>query len=295
MSATASVPQIAAELTRLESEPRQAIAALRKLDIFRGKVTVITGSPGAGKSSLLQRLLSAFTGRGERVGAILIDPSSPVTGGALLGDRLRMIDCGVEDNVFVRSVAAKSGAESVGMVAPVMAWTLLNFGFDHVFVESVGIGQQELDVSRRGEVLNLILGPDSGDWVQFIKSGVLDLCDLIAVTKSDLGTNSLVSEIKQAVRLQSFRSQPVPVIPVSSQSGAGIMELVLAIDKAHEMSADARAESRIAVVRDILSHLVIEEARKRFDAVLGPRDDENWRADLDIAMSFVEALPTARK
>lgn len=295
MSAIASVPQIAAELTRLESSPRQAIAALANLDIYRGKVTVITGSPGAGKSSLLHRLLNVLAERGERVGAILIDPSSPVTGGALLGDRLRMIDCGVSDNVFVRSVAAKSGAESVGTVAPVMAWTLLNLGFDHVFIESVGIGQQELDVSRRGEVLNLILGPDSGDWVQFIKSGVLDLCDVITVTKADLGTVSLVSEIKQAVRLQSFRSQPVPVIPVSSQSGTGITELVSAIDKAHEMSADKRAESRVAVVRDILTRLVMEETRQRFDSALGPRKAGDWRADLDIAMNFIEALPAAHK
>ncbi len=295
MSATASVPRIAAELTCLESSPRQAIAALADLDIYRGKVTVITGSPGAGKSSLIHRLLNMLAHRGERVGAILIDPSSPVTGGALLGDRLRMIDCGVGDNVFLRSVAARSGAESVGTVAPVMAWTLLNRGFDHVFIESVGIGQQELDVSRRGEVLNLILGPDSGDWVQFIKSGVLDLCDVIAVTKADLGTVSLVSEIKQAVRLQSFRSRPVPVIPVSSRSGTGITELVSAIDKAHEMSAGQRAASRAAVVRDILARLVMEESRKRFDSVLGPHEADDWRADLNIAMNFIEALPSPRK
>ena len=294
MSASASVPRIAAELTRLESSPRQAIEALGDLDIFRGKVTVITGSPGAGKSSLIHRLLILLAARGERVGAILVDPTSPVTGGAVLGDRLRMIDCGVADSIFLRSLAASSGAESVGTVAPVMAWTLLNRGFDHVFIESVGIGQQELDVSRRGEVLNLILGPDSGDWVQFIKSGVVDLCDVIAVTKADLGTMSLVSEIKRAIRLQSFRSHPVPVIPVSSQSGSGIAELVCAIDRAHEMSAVQRAHSRAAVVRDILTRLVMEETRMGLYSVLGTREAGDWRTDVSLAMSFIERLPSGR-
>ncbi len=289
-----SVPRIAAELTRLESSPRQAIAALADLDINRGKVTVITGAPGAGKSSLIHRLLNLLAERGEHVGAILIDPRSPVTGGAILGDRLRMMDCGVTDTVFVRSVAALSGVESVGIVAPVMAWTLLNRGFDHVFIESVGIGQQELDVSRRGEVLNLILGPDSGDWVQFIKSGVLDLCDVIAVTKADLGTASLVSEVKRSVRLQSFRPHPVPVIPVSSQAATGIAELLAAIEKAHEMAAIERARSRAAVVRDILTRLVMEETRKRVVSVLGPGEASDWRADVALAMSFIERLPVAR-
>ncbi|MBK8739128.1 MAG: hypothetical protein IPM02_06040 [Betaproteobacteria bacterium] len=134
-------------------------------------------------------MLCILADRGERVGAILIDPSSPVTGGAVLGDRLRMVDCAARDSVFVRSVAARTGVDSIGINAPVMAWTLLNRGFDHVFIESVGIGQQELDVARRGDVLTLILGPDSGDWVQFIKSGIVDLCDVIAVSSRISGSD----------------------------------------------------------------------------------------------------------
>lgn len=291
MPSVISMQRLAAELTRLELAPQRAIAALTDLDISRGKVTVFTGSPGAGKSSLIHRLLTELAARGERVGAILIDPSSPVTGGAVLGDRLRMIDRDVKDQVFLRSVAARSGEESIGTIAPVMAWTMLNHGYDHVFIESVGIGQQELDVSRRGEVLSLILGPDSGDWVQFIKSGVVDLCDVIAVTKADLDTVSLVSEIRQAVRLQSFRIHPVPVISVSSQTSSGVAELISAIDQAHEMSDERRAHSRAMVVRDILARLVIEETRKRLNAVVGQSAGGGWRDDVRIAMKFIENLP----
>lgn len=285
---------IAAELTRLESSPRHAIAALGAMDIYRGKVTVVTGSPGAGKSSLIHRLLEAFAERGERVGAILIDPCSSVTGGAVLGDRVRMLDCASDDKIFIRSVAARTGAESVGVVAPVMAWTLLNRGFGHVFIESVGIGQQELDVSRRGEVLSLVLGPDSGDLVQFIKSGVLDLCDVIAVSKADLGAVSLINEIRLAVDLQSFRAHPVPVVPVSSRSGAGVGELIAEIDAAHDMSAQRRAASRAAVVRDIVTHLVMEETRARFDICLKQEGDaDGWRSDLATAMRFIDLLPSS--
>ena len=288
-----SMPRIAGELTRLEQSPRHAIASLADLDIDRGRVTVITGSPGAGKSSLIHRLLCLLADRGERVGAILIDPSSPVTGGAVLGDRLRMVDCANRDSVFVRSVAARTGVDSIGINAPVMAWTLLNRGFDHVFIESVGIGQQELDVARRGDVLNLVLGPDSGDWVQFIKSGIVDLCDVIAVSKSDLGIGQMVAEIREAVGLQSFRSHPVPIIPISSQAGTGVDELMQAIDAAHAACEGSRARSRAAVVRDIVARLVLDETRIRLDAVLGSLDAADWRAQRDEALRFIARLPGA--
>lgn len=287
------IPRLAAALTRLESSPKRVLDMLPTLDINRGRVTVVTGAPGAGKSSLIQPLLTALAARGERVGAILIDPSSAVTGGAVLGDRLRMLNDERRDRIFLRSVAARSGGEGVGTVAPAMAWTLLNHGFDHVFIESVGIGQQELDVANRGEVLALVLGPDSGDWVQFIKSGILELCDLIAVTKADLGTTHLTAEVRQAVSLQSFRTRPVPVIAVSSQTGTGVEELIAEIDRAHEMAPAQRARSRASVVRDMLARLVLAETRERFTALLREKEDASWRDQLQLASDFLTRWPRA--
>jgi len=286
MSMQSEAARIATELSRLERSPLAVLDSIGKLDIGRGKLTVVTGSPGAGKSTLIHKLLFALAQRGERVGAVLIDPSSPVTGGAVLGDRLRMLDS--NDGIFIRSLPAASSAEGVGSIAPVMAWTLLNRGFDHVFIESVGIGQQELDVGRRGEVLALVLGPDAGDWVQFIKGGILDLCDLIAVSKADLDTGKLVREIRNSVRLQSFRSRPVTVTAVSSQSGKGIDELVMQIYRAHDMDPERRMQSRAAVVDDIILRVVIQQTQLRLREELSAIPGGDWQERLAAARRFVD-------
>lgn len=286
MRMPSEVAQLATELSRLERSPLVVLDAIAKLDIGRGRVTVVTGSPGAGKSTLIYKLLFALAQRGERVGAVLIDPSSPVTGGAILGDRLRMLES--DDGIFIRSLPATSSAEGVGFIAPVMAWTLLNRGFDHVFIESVGIGQQELDVGRRGEVLALVLGPDAGDWVQFIKGGILDLCDLIAVSKADLDTGRLVREIRHSVGLQSFRSQPVPVIAVSSQSGVGIDDLIIQIDRVHDMDPERRMQSRAAVVDDIILRVVIKQTQVRLREELSTEISGDWQQRLSVARRFVD-------
>lgn len=285
----AAIGKIAAELTKIERSVDAAVAAVGGLDIAAGKVTVITGAPGAGKSSLIRSLLGRFSGRGEKVAAILIDPSSPITGGSVLGDRVRILGA-EESGVFIRSLAARNGSEAVGIVAPIMAWTLLNAGFDHVLIESVGIGQQELDVAKRGDVLALVLGPDSGDWVQFIKSGVLDLCNLIAVTKCDVARRSVVAEIKKSVQLQSFRAEPLPVCPVSSLSGEGIAELGAAIDVQHQMVQEKKAASRQAILRDILVRLITEKARAEFQRKLDRHVAEDWRGQVAEALRFIDTV-----
>ena len=285
----AEIARIAADLTKIERSVDAAVAAVGSLDIVAGKVTVITGAPGAGKSSLIRSLLDRFHARGEKVAAILIDPSSPVTGGSVLGDRVRILGA-EESGVFIRSVAARNGSEAVGTVAPIMAWTLLNAGFDHVLIESVGIGQQELDVAKRGDVLALVLGPDSGDWVQFIKSGVLDLCNLIVVTKCDVARRPVVVEIRKSVHLQSFRSEPLPVCPVSSLSGEGIAELVTSIDAQHQMLDEKKVALRQAILRDILIRLITEKARLEFQRKLDRCVAGDSQGQVAEAMRFIETV-----
>jgi LAO/AO transport system kinase len=284
--------QLAAEITRIELYPNKAVDRLSTLDIGRGRVTVIAGAPGAGKSSLIHRLLAAAAQSGARVAALLVDPSSSITGGAILGDRLRMLGAEFGERVFIRSLAASSGTECIGMTAPVIAWTLLNNGFDHVFIESVGIGQQELDVARRGDALVLVFGPDSGDWVQFIKSGVVELCNVIAVNKSDLGTDELVAAIRQSVRLQSFRAKAVDVVPVSSVSGAGVADLLAKIDEAHQMDDARRLSLRTSIVRDLLSRMALAATSARLDAHFSRVADQDWRAQAAMVGKFIKALPS---
>ena len=292
MKGALTTAQLAAEITRIELHPDKAVNRLSTLDIGRGRVTVIAGAPGAGKSSLIHRLLAAAAQDGARVAALLVDPSSSITGGAILGDRLRMLGAGLGERVFIRSLAASSGTECIGMTAPVIAWTLLNNGFDHVFIESVGIGQQELDVARRGDALVLVFGPDSGDWVQFIKSGVVELCDVIAVNKSDLGTAELVGAIRQSVKLQSFRHHAVDVLPVSSVSGAGVQDLLIRIDDAHQMDAERRRSLRTAIVEDILSRMARAAASARLEAQFARAPTGDWKARASMVGRFIKALPT---
>lgn len=292
MTFAPTTARLAADITRIELYPDKAIERLSALDIERGRVTVVAGAPGAGKSSLIHRLLAAAALRGERVAALLVDPSSSITGGAILGDRLRMLGAEFGERVFIRSLAAASGNECIGMTAPVIAWMLLNSGFDHVFIESVGIGQQELDVARRGDVLVLVFGPDSGDWVQFIKSGVVELCDVIAVNKSDLGTSELAAAIRQSVGLQSFRSQTVDVVSVSSISGEGVEDLLERIDDAHAMDADRRRSLRAATVRDILSRIALAATSTFLDEWLCRIPDEDWKSRASVVGKFIKALPS---
>lgn len=292
MKAPLGTAQLAAEITRIELYPNKAVDRLSTLDIGRGRVTVIAGAPGAGKSSLIHRLLAAAAQSGARVAALLVDPSSSITGGAILGDRLRMLGAEFGERVFIRSLAASSGSECIGMTAPVIAWTLLNNGFDHVFIESVGIGQQELDVARRGDALVLVFGPDSGDWVQFIKSGVVELCNVIAVNKSDLGTDELVAAIRQSVRLQSFRAKAVDVVPVSSMSGAGVADLLAKIDEAHQMDDARRLSLRTSIVRDLLSRMALAATSARLDAHFSRVADQDWRAQAAMVGKFIKALPS---
>ncbi|MCC2658759.1 MAG: hypothetical protein K0Q76_3867 [Panacagrimonas sp.] len=292
MSPALTTAQLAAQITRIELHPDKAIDRLATLDIDRGRVTVVAGAPGAGKSSLIHRLLAAAAQNGERVAALLVDPSSSITGGAILGDRLRMLGAEFGERVFIRSLAAASGTECIGITAPVIAWMLLNNGFDHVFIESVGIGQQELDVARRGDALVLVFGPDSGDWVQFIKSGVVELCDVIAVNKSDLGTAELVSAIRQSVGLQSFRRSAVDVVAVSSVTGAGVDDLLTKIEAAQQMDAGTRRSRRSATVQDVLSRMALAATSTHLDAHFArvPKDDLKARAAMVGA--FIKALPT---
>lgn len=292
MKTLPTTARLAADITRIELHPGKAIDKLSTLDIERGRVTVVAGAPGAGKSSLIHRLLAAAAQRGERVAALLVDPSSSITGGAILGDRLRLLGSEFGERVFIRSLAAASGTECIGMTAPVIAWTLLNNGYDHVFIESVGIGQQELDVARRGDALVLVFGPDSGDWVQFIKSGVVELCDVIAVNKSDLGTRELVAAIRQSVRLQSFRSRAVEVVPVSSVSGEGVGDLLMTIDEAHRMEPARRRAVRAATVQDILSRIALAATSTFLDERLSRIPGQDWKTRTSMVGKFIKELPS---
>ena len=219
-------------LTRLLSlaargEGLDEIATLEKSAAGRSLVAAITGSAGVGKSTLIGTLIDLLRTRGLTVAVLASDPESPVTGGALLGDRFRMPARPDDQGVFIRSLAAKPGHGAVADHVDMMIRLLEAFPFDVILIETVGSGQGDTAVRQLAEVVLLLLQPETGDDLQWEKAGILEVADVIAIHKSDLPQ---AEEVEAQVRTTlGLSSKSPPVLRVSSKTGAGIEALWTAI------------------------------------------------------------------
>ncbi|GGN06025.1 LAO/AO transport system kinase [Thermus composti] len=229
---------LARALTLVESGHPLGQALLKRLrGKGQAKVVGITGSPGAGKSTLTDRLILEARKRGEKVGVLAVDPSSPFTGGAILGDRIRMMRHHQDPGVYIRSLASR-GALGGLAGATVAALNLLEaFGFDRIFVETVGVGQSEVDIARVADTTLLVLTPAAGDAVQAFKAGVMEIADLFAVNKFDLpGGERIVQELKSALELSPPRPggwRP-PIFPTVAATGEGVEALFEGLEAHHQ-------------------------------------------------------------
>ncbi|HMR09953.1 MAG TPA: methylmalonyl Co-A mutase-associated GTPase MeaB [Polyangiaceae bacterium] len=240
------LPSVAQALSLVEdtrpearSQAVELTAACHALSRGSGHRIGVTGPPGVGKSSLLNRLVQAYRAGGQSVGVLAIDPSSPRSGGALLGDRARMMIDADDPHVFVRSMA--SGGQLGGLSrAAGAAVDVLSAGYDVVFVETTGVGQSETDVEHVTDSVVLVIQPASGDVLQFIKSGIVEIPDLFVVNKADLGAvaSRAVSELKAALRIADRGHDPNAVLSVSAADGAGVDGLVAAL-RAHREGLQA--------------------------------------------------------
>ena len=171
------------------AHPRLARGAARRIGI--------TGPPGAGKSTLTERLIQQYRGQGLSVGVVAVDPTSPFTGGALLGDRIRMESASLDPHVFIRSMATRGAHGGLATTTEEVADLLEAFGFARILVETVGVGQTELDIARSAETTLLVLVPESGDGIQTLKAGVMEIADVYVVNKSDRpGADTLRQEVE---------------------------------------------------------------------------------------------------
>lgn len=235
-----------------------------------GHVVGVTGPPGAGKSTLLSALVTAWRAAGRSVAVLAVDPSSKRSGGALLGDRARIAYDPADRAVFIRSTAA---AGRLGGIAPSTraAAAALAAAFDVVVIETVGVGQSEVEVAGVADTVAVIVQPGSGDALQFLKSGIMEVPDVLVVTKADLGTVALRARRDLSAALRSLGERDTPVVAVSSIAPvAGIDELVGAID-AHRAGLDLAAR-RAAARRDAaLADFAVEHGERGLRAAGGAR------------------------
>ncbi|MCL4131958.1 UNVERIFIED_CONTAM: hypothetical protein GTU68_060358 [Idotea baltica] len=189
----------------------------------------ITGSPGAGKSTLVDQLIIKFHEQNKKVAVIAVDPSSPFSGGAVLGDRIRMQDALAKTDVFIRSLATRG---RLGGLAPATSDVIQLFGaagFDIVIIETVGVGQAEVDIVKTADTCVVVLVPGMGDGVQALKAGVLEIADIFAINKAEkTGTSKLYKDIKTLLSLTTFKKEnfDTPVLKTTATKGEGIDKLI---------------------------------------------------------------------
>jgi len=233
---------LARMVTLIENESPQARRYLAELHRHAGKAHIIgvTGAPGAGKSTLVTHLVRELRRRERKVGVVAVDPSSPFTGGAILGDRIRMMELAGDPNVFIRSMASRGSVGGLSASTRDVVRAMDAAGYDPIIIETVGTGQAEVEVMRAAQTVLVVIAPGMGDEVQAIKAGILEIADIFVVSKADRpGAEQTVAELAMLLSLDPQRrlhdkSKPywrIPIVKTSALKDQGISQLVDAIEQ----------------------------------------------------------------
>jgi LAO/AO transport system kinase len=260
-------------ITLLESEDPRGHAALQALHPRLGKAHVIgvTGSPGTGKSTLTDQLIAHYRRQGKSVGVVAVDPSSPFTGGAILGDRIRMQQRSTDPQVFIRSMGTRGALGGLSHHTADAVRALDAAGKDVVLVETVGVGQGEVDVVRLADTVVVVLVPNLGDDVQAVKAGIMEIADLFVVNKADLaGADKVAAEVEGALSLAHGRTewQP-PILRTVAEKGDGVPAVAEAVERHRQWSQatgefQRRRDTRLREqVRSLLQRGAAEKAFTR--------------------------------
>ncbi len=263
-------------LTLIENEQQEGIVVLGELFSHTGKAYIvgITGAPGTGKSTLVNHLALALRGSGEKVGIIAVDPSSPFSGGAILGDRIRMRDLAGDQGIFIRSMASRGALGGIARTTHSLSLAIDAAGFEWVVIETVGAGQAEVDIASAAHTTIVIDAPGRGDDIQANKAGILEIADILVVNKADLpGADNARRTLELALHMaasgESDQDQPAwspPVIGTVATEGKGIDELKDALLQHREyLKATGRFELRERQrVEHQLTTLLRDELLRRF-------------------------------
>jgi LAO/AO transport system kinase len=255
---------VARAITTVENDSRETPEIMKAVFDHAGKAFVIgiTGSPGAGKSSLVDKLASFYRNQNEKVGIIAVDPSSPFSGGAILGDRIRMATLGTDKNVFIRSMATRGNLGGLARTT-VDAVTILDAaGFQKIIVETVGVGQDEVEIAKAADVTVVVLVPGMGDDIQAIKAGIMEIGDIFVINKADRdGVLRTERELRMLLELSGTRpdSWDPPIVKTIATENKGIDELAKAIEDYREFQKNNRnIERRKAIAKWRLLELLRE-------------------------------------
>ncbi len=279
---TAGEPNaVARAISRVEDNTADSAELMKQIFPRTGRALIIgiTGSPGAGKSSLVDKLAALYRQGGERVGIIAVDPSSPFTGGAILGDRIRMQALALDKGVFIRSMATRGNLGGLARSTIEAAAILDAAGYEKIIIETVGVGQDEIEIAKTADVCVVVLVPGMGDDVQTMKAGIMEIGDVLVINKADrdgvLRTEKeLESLLSLAPRADAWQTPIVKTVAIESK---GIKELAAAIEASRDFQkqAPAASERRQSIAR----WRILELLRERLVAQTMAGDSASEKLD----------------
>lgn len=274
---------VSRSISWIENESPDAELLIKELYSHTGRAQIIgiTGPPGAGKSTMTDKLIKAYRGKGKRVGVVAIDPTSPYSGGAILGDRIRMMDVSMEDGVFIRSMATRGSLGGLSAKTADAVKVLDAAGYEVIIIETVGVGQSEVDIVKNADTTLVVVVPGLGDDIQAIKAGILEIGDIFVINKADReGADRLHVEIEMMLDLNSEKSDwRPPIAQTIASKDQGISDVVQMIE---EHTAYLKESGQLKIRREerveseFLAMLTDELQRK----VLGPLKQNHKLEDL---------------
>jgi LAO/AO transport system kinase len=260
---------LARVISMVENGDSRVRSVLKELRPVPGGARVIglTGAPGAGKSTVTSALVRAFRARDLRIAVLAVDPTSPFSGGALLGDRIRMQDHATDPGVFIRSMGSRGQLGGLAAATPQAVRVLAAAGYPLILVETVGVGQAEVEIASAADTTVVLVVPGMGDSIQAAKAGILEVADVLVVNKADRpDTQAAVRDLRSMVALATADWKP-PIVTTVATSGEGIDELVRQLDRHWSWleSSGERERRRLARARDEVTALVFGVIRDRLD------------------------------
>jgi len=290
---------LARAITAVENDRADAAAVLQAIygRVGRAQLVGITGAPGAGKSTLVNAYVRELRAQDKKVGVVAVDPSSPFSGGAILGDRIRMSEHGNDDGVFVRSLASRGHLGGLSRAAARVVDVMDAAGMDAIIIETVGTGQSEVEIMEFAQTVIVVCAPGLGDEIQAVKAGILEIADILVVNKADMPlADRTERQLRDAMRSRQRDGWEVPVMRTIATTGDGCAELVgKAAEHFTRLSPDARENAARARMRKLLAATAAEQIRAGVQDLRGNGMDDLCEAVLRGEMDYGEAARRAAR